>query len=79
MIDLKILKDLPAWKWPEDAGETFIVHGEVEPERALDLLPTEGGRAERALQGREMRGSAHFLESGEVAIDGLDRVSVVAL
>ena len=24
MIDLKILKDLPAWKWPEDAGETFI-------------------------------------------------------
>ncbi len=53
--------------------------GPPNPEMALELLPTGGGKPERALQARELRGSPRFLESGEVVIDGSDRVAVVTL
>lgn len=56
----------------------FAATGNV-AEMALDLLPTEGGKPERAAQALDLRGSARFLETGEVVIDGLDRVSVVTL
>ncbi|MBI5543125.1 MAG: hypothetical protein HY901_04505 [Deltaproteobacteria bacterium] len=48
-------------------------------EMALELLPTAGGKPVRAAQALDLRGSAHFLESGEVAVDGFERISVVTL
>ncbi len=48
-------------------------------ELALDLLPTGGGKPQRAAQALDLRGAPRFLESGEVVVDGLDRVSVVTL
>ncbi|MGC4114675.1 MAG: hypothetical protein QM765_08715 [Myxococcales bacterium] len=48
-------------------------------EMALELLPTGGGKSVRAAQALDLRGSARFLESGEVVVDGFDRVSVVTL
>ena len=33
----------------------------------------------RAAQALDLRGSARFLESGEVVVDGQDRVTVVTL
>lgn len=48
-------------------------------EMSLELLPTTGGKAVRAAQALDLRGNARFLESGEVVVDGLDRVSVVTL
>jgi len=48
-------------------------------ELVLDLLPTGGGKAQRAAQAQDLRGTARFLESGEVVVDGLDRISVVTL
>lgn len=48
-------------------------------ELALELLPTAGGKGERAAHSGDLRGSARFLESGEVVVDGQDRVAVVTL
>ncbi|HEY3451934.1 MAG TPA: hypothetical protein VGK67_36585 [Myxococcales bacterium] len=48
-------------------------------EMALELLPTGGGKPVRVAQALDLRGSARFLESGEVVVDGFDRVSVVTL
>jgi len=48
-------------------------------EMALDLLPTGGGKLVRAAQALDLKGSARFLESGEIVVDGMDRVAVVTL
>lgn len=48
-------------------------------ELALELLPTAGGKGERAAHSGDLRGSARFLESGEVVVDGQDRVAVITL
>jgi hypothetical protein len=61
------------------AATPALPGGAPNPEMALDLVPTGGGKPVRAMQALDLRGSARFLESGEVVVDGLDRVSVVTL
>jgi hypothetical protein len=61
------------------AAAPALPGGPQNPEMALELLPTAGGKPERAMQALELRGSPRFLESGEVVIDGSDRISVVTL
>jgi hypothetical protein len=61
------------------AATPTLPGGSPNPEMALDLLPTGGGKPVRAMQALDLRGSVRFLESGEVVVDGLDRVSVVTL
>jgi hypothetical protein len=60
-------------------GKKLAVLGFAGTQPALELLPTGGGKPVLAAQAQELKGSARFLESGEVVVDGLDRVSVVTL
>lgn len=61
------------------AATPALPGGSPNPEMALDLLPIGGGKPVRAVQALDLRGSVRFLESGEVVVDGYDRVSVVTL
>jgi dipeptidyl aminopeptidase/acylaminoacyl peptidase len=61
------------------AATPALPGGAPNPEMALDLLPIGGGKPVRAVQALDLRGSVRFLESGEVVVDGFDRVSVVTL
>ncbi len=61
------------------AATPALPGGSPNPEMALDLLPIGGGKPVRAVQALDLRGSVRFLESGEVVVDGFDRVSVVTL
>jgi hypothetical protein len=48
-------------------------------EAILEILPSGGGYPEPIAGTLGLRGSARFLETGEVVVDGLDRVAIVSL